>query len=407
MRRTRVVEVLAAWAVALTLSGSALAQGQSGATTQPTGSAPAAGSAARLEINGTDFDFGEVYVGMPAVREFTAKNVGDAPLMLDVQSSCGCTVATKPKSPLPPGESTTFSISYSTSYRGTANKTVTLNTNDPTQRSVTIKVHGEVKPLLAMTPGESIVFQGLDTDSTASQTIKLESKYPGPLQLKLKEGQDFGRYAVELKEIKSGAEYELTATTKPPLARGVNRATAVLETGLEKVNPVQITVMANILPRVFLWPTQLYVLPTYTEPVEQIVRVQYRPESPVKITQVKPSLDAIQWEILPSATMPAGNPGAVHQIRVKLPKYEDLPPEGGKLEIYTDDKSPEYQKLEVQIVRRDIASGAVATTRPQAPPAGPPPNAESVRKEISDALRRHGGGAGGSAASQPAGDKKP
>ena len=89
--------------------GFAQAQPQAAAT-----SAPAIAAGPRIELSPAEFDFGELWQGMPAEREFTVKNAGDAPLTISSRSNCGCTVATPPKSPLEPGESCTFKIRYDT-----------------------------------------------------------------------------------------------------------------------------------------------------------------------------------------------------------------------------------------------------------------------------------------------------
>ena len=46
--------------------------------------------------------------------------------------------------------------------------------------------------------------------------------------LKLKPGQDFGRFKIELKERKPGQEYELVATTVPPLDEDFNHTEILL-----------------------------------------------------------------------------------------------------------------------------------------------------------------------------------
>ena len=80
--------------------------------------APAATSGARMKLSPSEFDFKEVWQSQPAEGEFSIENVGTEPLTLDTRSSCGCTVATKLKSPLDPGETTKFKISYNTSRPG-------------------------------------------------------------------------------------------------------------------------------------------------------------------------------------------------------------------------------------------------------------------------------------------------
>jgi hypothetical protein len=198
-----------------------------------------------MELSPTEFDFKEVWQGLPAEGEFAIKNVGTAALVLDTRSSCGCTVATKPKSPLEPGETTKFKISYNTSHAGTAQKTVTVTTNDPEQPSAVIRVSGTVKPLVAATPSDRIAFNDLETNSVESRTVQLESQYDAPLHLKLRENPNPGPFTVELKELEPGKRYELTATTKPPLPVNTNSTTVVLDTGLEKAPTVSVYLTAR------------------------------------------------------------------------------------------------------------------------------------------------------------------
>ena len=134
----------------------------------------------RLELSPTALNFGEVWQGERAAGEFTVRNVGTAPLTLTLKSSCGCTVASKPRSPLEPGESDTFRITYDTFKRkGKANQTVTLTTNDPDQPNVRIAVTGEVKPLYSTSPAEGLVFDRLTSDSQVTQTLRIESNTRG------------------------------------------------------------------------------------------------------------------------------------------------------------------------------------------------------------------------------------
>lgn len=337
----------------------AFGQAQTGATpgAPATGPAPASqvvgGANPRLEITPAEFDFGQVWQGEPAKREFTIKNTGDAPMTITLKSTCGCTVATNPKTPLAAGESTTFSITYDTTRPGAAHKTVIVTTNDPARPTLDIAVKGEVKPLYTATPSENIVFQDLEPSSIETQTIKLETKYERPLNLKLKEGQDFGPFEIAFREVKAGAEYHLTATTKPPLRfGGKNRATVVLETGLEKTPTVSILVVANAQPRVLVMPTTLAVAPDTTPGNVQPVRVQYRTNTPIKITEVKAIPESVKYEIVPPPPPQGEAKTMAYTVRVTLPAFADIPDDGGKVEIFTDDKSPEYQHFTIPIVKR-------------------------------------------------------
>jgi hypothetical protein len=205
--------------------------------------APASGTP-RLETTSRDWNFGVVWQGTPLEFKVTLTSVGDAPLIIeDVKSSCGCTVPTKPKSPLQPGESDTITVTYAGRTKvGTAHQTVTLVTNDPAQRTVPISVQGEVKPCYALEPRSGLVFGSLLRSSHESRTATIINKFTDKMVLKLKEGQDFGPYEVELKEVEPGMRYEITATTKPPLPSGSLSASVSLSTNFEYIPDFNITV---------------------------------------------------------------------------------------------------------------------------------------------------------------------
>lgn len=330
------------------------------------GSAALSGGA-RLELSPTVFDFKEVWQGEPAEGEFTIKNVGTDPLTLETRSSCGCTVATKPESPLAPGATTTFKISYHTTRAGPANKSVTVTTNDPTQPSVVIKVMGTVKSPLTMTPSDRIAFSNLERDAVVSQTIKLATNFDSPLNLKLRENQTLEPFQVELKEVEPGKLYELTATTKPPLRLNMNSVTVFLETGNEKVPSIPVYVSAHVPPLVSLTPPRLTVTPAAKQPLPQIMRVQTRAGSAVRVTEVKSSVEAVRWEILPPEDPPAGSTVRSQVVRVTLPPYDELPNGTMTLQVFTDAPDEAYQHFTVPIVK----SAPHAPGR--APAAEPPP----------------------------------
>ena len=324
--------------------------------TKPATSQPDDPTKPHLELDPDNFNFGDVWQGEPVKRDFTLKNSGGAPLTFDTKTSCGCTVATGGKSPLAPGESCTFTVSYNAAHAGPAQKTVTLTTNDPQRPQVVIQVSGKVNPLFSGGPtGERITFPELEPNAVATQTLRLENKYTEPVELRLRSGLDFGPFDVAFHEIEPGKVYEVTATTKPPLKYGWNSTSVILETGLKQMPTIAVTVGGNVAPRVTVMPAQLMIPMTTTQPTQQAVRVQYRLEKPLKITEIKATPDTIKCELVPAAQAQSGKLG-YYQIRVQLPPAADLPEEGGKIEIFTDDLGGEFARLEVPVSRLNPAA---------------------------------------------------
>ncbi len=342
-------------AVTLSLAGVLGAVGQ-----EPPKSAPPADP--RLELTPADFKFGEVWQGAECKREFTLKNVGNEPLRLRAESTCGCTVPTQPKSPLEPGESTTISVAYDTKRTGAAHKKVILKQVDTQQVLREIEVVGEVKAVYAMS-AERVLFEGLEPNSPpATRSIRLENKYGQPVGLKLGDEKMEGPFSVELKEVEAGQVYELVATTKPPLQKGSNRAIVTLEPTLPGLGSITVNLFANCQPRVITTPMQLRVPVGQTGPQVQTVRVQYQTAKPVKVVDVKTTNGPIEWELMPAQAVPAEAKTAVHQIKVTLPDAQQLPPDGSRLLITTDDPD-EYKELSIPIVRSTAATRP-ATSQP-------------------------------------------
>lgn len=313
------------------------------ATTQP--------AAPRIEVSTEEWNFGEVWQGEKVTTDVTVKNVGNAPLEIEVKSSCGCTTPTKPKSPLAPGESDKMSISYDTLHRnGDAHQTVTLKTNDPQRSSVAVRVRGSVRPLFTMEPVQSLSFGRLYRDSQESRTIVIENKYTEPLMLKLKADQDFDSYDVQLVAKEEGRKYELTAVTKAPLPIGAARTTVVVETGLERVPELRVTVFGTVQPPIMVHPGRLYWPTNLVAPLEHRLRFQCTPGHPVKILSAKATIDAITVALADVKSEDAAPGACLQELIVNLPPGDQAPADVAvAIEITTDAEDPQYQKLVVPI----------------------------------------------------------
>ena len=118
------------------------------AKTVPTNATPAApvGPLTSLEFSETVFDFGEIMEGEKVVHNYTFKNTGKEPLIIsNAKGSCGCTVPSWPREPIPPGESADINVQFDSKGKGKVggnnqSKRVTLTANtDPAQTFLTIK----------------------------------------------------------------------------------------------------------------------------------------------------------------------------------------------------------------------------------------------------------------------------
>ena len=86
------------------------------------------------------------------VRSFEFTNTGDEPLIIsNVQSTCGCTVPSKPTEPIAPGKTGKIEVKYNMNP-GPIRKTITVETNavNAEEGRVVLKIKGEVieKPVV-------------------------------------------------------------------------------------------------------------------------------------------------------------------------------------------------------------------------------------------------------------------
>lgn len=123
-------------------------------------------------VGGEDFDFGVMEPGSEATHVFLVRNIGTAPLELEVAgSTCKCTVGTLQDARVAPGEETEIELSWvaRTSSEEFA-QSATLKTNDPSRGELNLRIHGRVISSMAMVPRK---FSFGDTES--GESIHLES----------------------------------------------------------------------------------------------------------------------------------------------------------------------------------------------------------------------------------------
>ena len=85
---------------------------------------------ASVEWEMTSIDFGEVEFKKPVTAEFTFKNQGLIPMLIqEVTSSCGCTIAEYPKQPIVSGQEGKILVTYDAETEGQFSKTIMVYSN--------------------------------------------------------------------------------------------------------------------------------------------------------------------------------------------------------------------------------------------------------------------------------------
>jgi len=105
------------------------------------------GAGPRLEIEPSQHDFGNVRQDQKLVYDFLVKNTGTEDLsLLRVATSCGCTAALPAERLVPPGGSTTLSVTLETrKYKGVLERSISVASNDRGRRVSTVRVKAFVE----------------------------------------------------------------------------------------------------------------------------------------------------------------------------------------------------------------------------------------------------------------------
>lgn len=109
----------------------------------------------RVEVvGGTTHDFGTMSQGSTKSHAFIFRNIGNAPLQLDVAgSSCRCTIGKLADSTLDPGEQTEVTLEWkATGVLDSFGQTATISTNDPQHHQVLLSVKGIVARTILIEP---------------------------------------------------------------------------------------------------------------------------------------------------------------------------------------------------------------------------------------------------------------
>ena len=109
-----------------------------------------AGGDAKMEFDTYDHDFGQITQGEKVEHVFKFTNTGTEDLIIsEAKGTCGCTVPSYPKEPIPPGETGEIMVAYdSKGKKGVQRKSVNITANTTPNRT-TLNITSEV-----IVPGE-------------------------------------------------------------------------------------------------------------------------------------------------------------------------------------------------------------------------------------------------------------
>lgn len=131
----------------------------------------------RLFVLQRRLDLGPVIEGDTKRATWILENRGNADLIItSTRSSCGCTVVrlTEEEMTIKPGGSLNLEADFnSTGRKNQLTKSITVNTNDPTEPTIKLSFNVTVEALYELTPSKLINLRSVRRGQEASQTIDL------------------------------------------------------------------------------------------------------------------------------------------------------------------------------------------------------------------------------------------
>lgn len=127
----------------------------------------------RIEVvGGEEYDFGVMEPGSEGTHRFVVRNVGTAPLELDIiGSTCKCTVGKLQDATVAPGAQTEIELNWVANTNSEEfGQSATLKTNDPSRGELNLKIRGSVISTMTMVP-RRLTFG----DVEAGEHIRLQS----------------------------------------------------------------------------------------------------------------------------------------------------------------------------------------------------------------------------------------
>lgn len=209
------------------------------------GIANAFAAAPRIVCAETVHDFGTVDGKSPASHTFTLRNEGDADLVIKkIHAPCGCTTFRLQNKILAPGASLELPVTLSLSGRkGPQQKSVYLETNDPSQPSLQLTMRGFVGSDLEITPPMLVLRQNPKTGAIEGEG-RVTATNGRPLACVEAVALE-GKLEVSTNPLPEGNGFLLRAKAKSGLAPGQHREKIRLR--LEGGSTPETTVDALIL----------------------------------------------------------------------------------------------------------------------------------------------------------------
>ena len=260
--------------------------------------AAAAADPPRFSCEPSTHDFGEVDPSQPRQHVFAIRNTGGSPLAIEkIHAACGCTTFQwDPRQKIPPGGVAMLPVSLSLAGRqGLQEKTIALQTNDPSNRRPVLALRATVSKRLEVDPPVLVLRR-----ETPGGPIEGEVGVRSPARKKLAPSEpksQSGLLEISTAPADAGG-FTLTARLKGELAPGAHPDRVTIQTG-DRDNPVlEIETLVSIAGDFAVVPSVCRL--TGTGPATRSFLVKAADGRPFEIEGVELPDPAMRWISAPA-----------------------------------------------------------------------------------------------------------
>jgi hypothetical protein len=290
------------------------------------------------EVPETNFNFDRIERGTSMNHKFKIRNVGDAPLHLEVVSTtCKCTVGDLEKNNIPPGEETDVELEWTAKTApGPFRHGATLESNDPRHSRIELVVEGDVVESTVMQPAD-LFFGAVSSHGNQSVSATLVSNLNEEVRVTKHEFSDpevgkhikFDVAPLAKDQLPAGAlsGVRITAVFEPGKSLGPFFTWLTLETNLEKAQKITVPVTGTVKGDISIfgagWNESQGVLRLGTVSGKEgkrarlnvAVRGEHALNTKIEVASVDP----------PELKVSLGEPREMSQQMVHVPLFIDIP----------------------------------------------------------------------------------
>jgi len=251
-----------------------------------------------LTVDEANFDFGTISSHQPVEHTFVVKNTGTSPLeILNVRSSCGCTVAAISQREIPPGESTSITSRFNPAgRRGHQRTAITLETNVPDSPRTTLMMSGTVQELVLVEPN-GLFLGAMGMGDSFQQSVDIINRHEQPMLItSITTAPEILNARAEVLE--EGKQHRIHVSATGPFPIGDFRGHVIVKTSLPQHPQVVIPVFAQVAGALVTAPQEIVIPAASPNPVTRYVMVRPGIVTSFVVEEVIAPHDQMETQIL-------------------------------------------------------------------------------------------------------------